>query len=92
MSLISSGAFDFDNYSRENAFCAFIGKNAYSNASGTRPIDNDEEYGIFYNIHVQSSNNYTVQIFFRIRAALGVYIRKYNSGWTSWVKVAFESN
>ena len=87
MFLISSGSFDFDDYTRENDYRAFIGKNAYSNAQGTRPINNDEEYGIFYNIHVPSSSNYTVQLFLRIRSDLGIYIRKYNSGWNQWEKI-----
>ena len=87
MFLLTSGSFDFDNYTRENDYCAFIGRGVYSIAQGTRPIDNDEEYGIFYNIHVPSNSNYTVQLFLRIRSDLGIYIRRYNSGWTSWEKI-----
>ena len=87
MTLISSGTFNFDDYTRENDFRAFIGKTAYTNATGSRPIDNNEEYGIFYNIHVPSSSNYTLQIFIRLRASLTIYVRKYNSSWETWKSV-----
>ena len=87
MNLISSGSFNFDDYTRENDYRAFIGRTAYTNATGSRPIDNNEEYGIFYNIHVPSSSNYTLQIFIRLRASLGIYVRKYNASWESWKSV-----